>query len=155
MLFASPGEKKFSACLGARQRIEKYIMKNLFLMPIAALALAFAAVSCTSTNTDNSLKLAQEGKTSFTYAYGGASKDALHTAAINALRLRNWQIDNDGNPILAHYDKGYQHAVVSIAVSDGSLSIDTKGSTWQNKPYVPINYLKYLKGTIDKTVQAK
>ena len=77
-------------------------------------------------------------------------KEMLHKVALRSLGIKGWSIDSSGNPIKAHYDKGYQHAVVSISISDYKIIIDTTGSTANGKPYIPERYLKYLLQTMRK-----
>ena len=97
----------------------------------------------------------QNGKSRLYQAFGALRrrpKAKLHAATLNSLQERGWKIISAGNPISARYVKGYQRAFLKIEVSDNTLLIDTKGSWWKNEPYVPLNYIKYLKKSIARNL---
>lgn len=122
-------------------------MKTILRLALACLTAA-ALCGCASTHTENSIRMAKTGNTKLSEHFGGAPKDKLHAATLNALQERGWKIISAGNPIAASYTKGYQRAFLKIEVSNNKLMIDTKGSLWKNEPYVPLNYIKYLKKSI-------
>lgn len=122
-------------------------MKTILRLALACLTAAIL-FGCASTNTEKSIGMAKTGNTKLSEYFGGAPKDKLHAATLNALQERGWKIISAGNPIAASYTKGYQRAFLKIEVSDNKLLIDTKGSLWKNEPYVPLNYIKYLKKSI-------
>lgn len=122
-------------------------MKTILRLALACLTAALL-FGCASTNTEKSIGMAKTGNTKLSEYFGGAPKDKLHAATLNSLQERGWKIISAGNPISASYTKGYQRAFLKIEVSDNTLLIDTKGSLWKNEPYVPLNYIKYLKKSI-------
>lgn len=122
-------------------------MKTILRLALACLTAAIL-FGCASTNTDKSIGMVKTGNTKLSEYFGGAPKDKLHATTLNALQERGWKIISAGNPIAASYTKGYQRAFLKIEVSDNKLLIDTKGSLWENEPYVPLNYIKYLKKSI-------
>ena len=117
-------------------------MKTLSLIFMASIALAFSA-SCTSTHTENSYKLAQQGMTTMEYAGFGMPQKELHAAVLQALYTKKWTVTDSGNPIKAYISHG-QNAKLSVTVYDDRFVADTKGSNIDGKPYVPLNYLKHL-----------
>ncbi len=116
-----------------------------YFIPLAITAFMLLLCACNSA-------VKKEQTAPIQYAVG-LKKDKLHSTVLRSLALRNWIIDDKGNPIKAHYNKGYQHAVVSILVSDYKIDIDTKGSTSSGKPYTPKRYLNYLIKTIKQGEQ--
>ena len=122
-------------------------MKTILRLALACFTAAIL-FGCDSTNTDKSIGMVKTGNTKLSEYFGGAPKDKLHATTLNALQERGWKIISAGNPIAARYTKGYQRAFLKIEVSDNKLLIDTKGSLWKNEPYVPLNYIKYLKKSI-------
>ena len=122
-------------------------MKTILRLALACLTAALL-FGCASTNTEKSIGMAKTGNTKLSEYFGGAPKDKLHAATLNSLQERGWKIISAGNPISASYTKGYQRAFLKIEVSVNTLLIDTKGSLWKNEPYVPLNYIKYLKKSI-------
>ena len=117
-------------------------MKTILRLALVCLTAA-ALCGCASTNTEKSIRMAKAGYTKLSEHFGGAP---------NSLQERGWKIISAGNPITARYVKGYQRAFLKIEVSDNTLLIDTKGSRWKNEPYVPLNYIKYLKKSIARNL---
>lgn len=126
-------------------------MKTILRLALVCLTAA-ALCGCASTNTEKSIRMAKAGYTKLSEHFGGAPKAKLHAATLNSLQERGWKIISAGNPISARYVKGYQRAFLKIEVSDNTLLIDTKGSYWKNEPYVPLNYIKYLKKSIARNL---
>ena len=118
----------------------------------AILCLLFC--SC-STTAINSMRMADAGQTRVIKTGFLLDKNKLHQITLQSLHAADWQVDNSGNPIKARKSSFRQNAVVSILVTDATLEIETKGSTYVGNPYVPINYINHLIADIDKSIGIK
>ncbi len=94
--------------------------------------------------TSQSDKMLDAGDTVLTYT-GFPQDDTLVKEAMRAsLKERGWTITGE-TPFTAKIDNRGQHAKLSIAISNGVVNLDTKGSTLDSgKAYVPINYSDLL-----------
>lgn len=116
---------------------------------IAALC-AFGALSCTTTTTDTGYYMANKGQTQLRYSANGKNAEAVRGAVLSALRARKWNVATENFPIEASIVNCGQHAKVSITFESGNIVIETRGSTIDDTPYVPIRYVDFLMKTVDK-----
>ena len=120
------------------------------LLSTLALSTLALLISCTTTTTDTSYKMAEAGHTTLSYSAISKDANAVKNAMLLALQGRHWNITNSEYPITAHLNHRGQYAKISVTYSNGNILIDTKGSTIDNKKYVPIRYVDYLMKTAYK-----
>ena len=84
-------------------------------------------------------ELAKENKFDATYAYLGVKDPELVKATYAALQIRGWDFTNDGNTL-------------NIKVENGKVYVDSKGSTLDYQPIVPVLYMEMLKETIKHAI---
>ena len=106
---------------------------------------------CT-TPTTKGYELAKENKFDATYAYLGVKDPELVKATYAALQIRGWDFTNDGNTFKAQYFKDGLRARLNIKVENGKVYVDSKGSTLDYQPIVPVLYMEMLKETIKHTI---
>ncbi len=125
-------------------------MKKIFPILVAAISLVFMS-GCT-TPTTKGYELAKENKFDATYAYLGVKDPELVKATYAALQIRGWDFTNDGNTFKAQYFKDGLRARLNIKVENGKVYVDSKGSTLDYQPIVPVLYMEMLKETIKHAI---
>ena len=79
-----------------------------------------------------------------------ASKDALRKATINALTLRKWSLQKEGDAVRARIDHGGVSGRLYITFAEDTINIDSRGSNIKGKPIVPLRLINNLNATIKK-----
>ncbi len=102
----------------------------------------------TTNTTDNSLMFGAQGNPAMVIGDLQASKADIHSVLMKILRERRWNILSDENPIVAEQLNGMQHAKLKIEVKSGKIIIDSKGSTRNGEPYVPLSYMEYIRQSL-------
>lgn len=129
--------------------------KILHIATTAAFAAlcAFGALSCSTTTTDTGYYMANKGQTQLRYSAEGKDAYAVRNAVVNALRARKWNVAAENFPIEASIVNRGQHAKVSITFENGNIVVETRGSTIDDTPYVPIRYVDFLMKTVNKNLR--
>ena len=122
--------------------------KNRIITLISVISLLFLSGCMTTNTTDNSLMFGEQGNPAMVIGDLQASKADIHSVLMKILRERRWNILSDENPIVAEQLNGMQHAKLKIEVKSGKIIIDSKGSTRNGEPYVPLSYMEYIRQSL-------
>ena len=122
--------------------------KNRIITLISVISLLFLSGCMTTNTTDNSLMFGEQGNPAMVIGDLQASKADIHSVLMKILRERRWNILSDENPIVAEQLNGMQQAKLKIEVKSGKIIIDSKGSTRNGEPYVPLSYMEYIRQSL-------
>ena len=124
-------------------------------MKKATITALFAAAvlgltACSTTTSRTGYKMAEQGQTVLTYPAQLSDANAAKVAMVSALKARGWNVTSAEYPIVATIDNRGQIARLSITYTNGTFSIQTKGSTIDGTAYVPLRYVDFLMKTYSK-----
>ena len=118
-------------------------------IPVIIGLLSFLAVSCTTSTTDRSYEMGAAQQFDMTLNYI-ASKEALRKATINALTLKKWSTQKEGDAIRARIDHGGVSGRLYITFEEDTIHINSRGSNIDGDPIVPVRLINNLNGVIKK-----
>lgn len=132
--------------------LKRRLMKKIF--PIIAGALSLVFISACTTPTTKGYELAKENKYDASYVYLGVKDPDLVKATDAALRKCGWNYSNEGNTFKAEYLKDGLKARLNIKVENNKVYMNSKGSTLDFQPIVPVLYMEMLKDSIRRSIKA-
>lgn len=122
-------------------------MKKIQILTI--LLCSFFAFSCTTATTDKSYEMGAKRQFDMTLKYV-ASKDALKEATIEALTVKKWSLQREGDAIRAKIDHRGVSARLYITFAEDTININSEGSNINGKPIVPLRLIDNLNSVIKK-----
>lgn len=122
----------------------KKIYYSLTILFILALSSA-----CTTNTTDRSYEMGESNQFDMTLNYI-ASKQDLRSATINALTLKKWSLQREGDAVRARLDHGGVSARLLITFETDTIHINSRGSNIDGKAIVPLRLINNLNAVIKK-----